>query len=292
MSGTFAIRFSIDDAQWPSLEELLDELGALSVTQSEGDRELFAEPGVPADAQWSCFTIEALFDGSCARDAVLIAVRAQLPRDSRLEVHDVADEDWAERWKSSWQPLEFGGGLCVCPSWCEPPATARHVIRIDPGQAFGTGTHETTALCLDWLAAAPLGGLDVADYGCGSGVLALAAQALGARRVYAVDIDADAIATARDNVAANGAGGVVTVGPPDLLAGRVVDLLVANILLEPLLALAPRIAALVRPGGYLALSGLLTRQAETARQAYDDDFSFAATVNRGDWSLLAARRRG
>ncbi|MGE0485032.1 MAG: 50S ribosomal protein L11 methyltransferase [Gammaproteobacteria bacterium] len=291
MNACYEVRCVVEAAAWPALEDLLDDLGALSVTQSEGDRPLFAEPGSDPGETWARFTIEALFDDTVPRAGVLAALRSALSPAVVIETRDIAAADWAENWKRHWQPLEFGGGLCVCPSWCEPPPGVRHVLRIDPGQAFGTGTHETTALCLDWLAAAGLERCDVIDYGTGSGVLALAAAALGARAVWAVDIDDAAIATARDNVVANAAAGVIEVGGPDLVAGRVADVLVANILLEPLLALGPRFAALLHPGGRIALAGILAGQADTVIAAYGADFELAVAGARGEWVLLAGQRR-
>ncbi|MCB1749019.1 MAG: 50S ribosomal protein L11 methyltransferase [Gammaproteobacteria bacterium] len=291
MNACYEVRFVVEAAAWPALETLLDELGALSLTQSEGDRALFAEPGSDPGERWARFTIEALFDDATPRAQVLDRLRDALPPGAALDTRDIEGTDWAENWKRHWQPLVFGGGLCVCPSWCEAPPGVRHVLQIDPGQAFGTGTHETTALCLDWLAAAGLEHCDVIDYGSGSGVLALAAAALGARAVWAVDIDDAAIATARANVLANGAAGVVEVGGPEVVAGRVADVLVANILLEPLLALGARLAGLVHPGGRIALSGLLVGQADAVIAAYAADFDLALAATGGEWALLAGARR-
>ncbi|MEX2480292.1 MAG: 50S ribosomal protein L11 methyltransferase [Gammaproteobacteria bacterium] len=293
MSDYFEIRLDIAADTWTALEALLESLGAVAVTQSGGDTAVFGEPGVAAGDGWNRFVVEALFDGGCDAAAIATAIRRELGAATAITVRPVADRAWADAWKTAWQPLSFAGGLCVCPSWLEPPATARHVIRLDPGQAFGTGTHESTALCLDWLASmGSSGGLGlVVDYGTGSGVLALAASLFGARRVIAIDIDEDARVTAKDNVRSNGQADRIAVGDASLTDGIVADVLVANILAEPLLALAPRFAQLTCPGGAIALAGLLDSQAAAIEAAYDKDFVLAPAARRGEWVLLAGRRR-
>ena len=166
------------------------------------------------------------------------------------------------------------------------------MLRIDPGRAFGTGTHETTALCLDWLTTdAALAGRQVIDFGCGSGILALAAACFGAAEVDAVDIDEDVLAVAQDNIALNGFSDRIRVATPDALTGRRADVLVANILQEPLLALAPSFATLLVPGGRLALCGLLVHQVPRVLEAYAAGFTMAPPQIRGDWALLRSEER-
>ncbi|MEQ9059467.1 MAG: 50S ribosomal protein L11 methyltransferase [Gammaproteobacteria bacterium] len=291
-AGWLELRIAVGRAEWPALEAQLEALGAAAVTQAAGDRPLFDEPGVAAEGSWERFTVEALFDGACDAALLTTSLRATLGADLAIDVRRIADTAWAEAWKAHWQPLDFAGGICVCPSWLTPTPGATHVIRLDPGQAFGTGTHETTALAIDWLAAqAPLDGRSVIDYGTGSGVLALAAAALGASAVSGVDIDPDAVAAARDNVVANGRSAVVEIGHVDTLALGAADVLVANILLAPLLALAPTFANLVRPGGRIALTGLLVDQAAAIERAYGDTFALDGPRVRGEWCLLAGVRR-
>ncbi len=282
----YAARFTVDAAGWPALEAELEALGALAITCADGDAPLFDEPGTASSEQWARFAVEALFDEAVAADAVraLLAPRA-------VSIAAVAEDAWAERWKAHWQPQIFAGGLCVHPSWCAPAPGARHLIELDPGQAFGTGTHPTTALCLDWLATqAPLTGQSVIDYGCGSAILALAAERFGAAHVQAVDIDRAALAVAADNVARNAAGAVVSVGAPDTLAAGSADLLIANILLEPLLSLADRFAALLRPHGRILLSGVLATQVERLQAGYPGAFAFDPVMTREEWAALAGRR--
>ena len=292
MSDYFEVRLECAANAWPALEALLEDLGAAAITQTGGDTPLFAEPGVAAGDAWSWFAVEALFESHSDAAVITQAVHELLGTDIAIGIRPLADRAWADAWKAGWHPLSFAGGLCVCPSWCEPPASASHVIRLDPGQAFGTGTHESTALCLDWLAGlAPLTEQVVVDYGTGSGVLALAASLLGAAAVVAVDIDPEAIATARANVSANGCDALIEVGEPALTDGCSADVLVANILAEPLLALAPRFAALVRPEGRIALAGLLAVQAAPVTAAYRPHFALELAGQRGDWVLLAGTRR-
>ncbi|MEQ8660864.1 MAG: 50S ribosomal protein L11 methyltransferase [Gammaproteobacteria bacterium] len=286
------LRIAVARTEWPALEALLDELGAAAVTQAAGDRALFDEPGVAPGAAWERFTVEALFAGDSDATLLIGQLRAALGSGLDVSARRIADTAWEEAWKAHWQPLVFAGGICVCPSWLAPPAAVTHLIRLDPGQAFGTGTHETTALAIDWLAAqAPLAGQRVIDYGTGSGVLALAAAALGAATVHGVDIDAAAVSAAQANVRDNARADVVTIAHVDALALAPADVLVANILLEPLCALAPRFAALVRPGGRLALTGLLADQAAAISAAYAGAFTLAAPRARGDWILVAGERR-
>ncbi|MGR8922079.1 MAG: 50S ribosomal protein L11 methyltransferase [Gammaproteobacteria bacterium] len=282
-----ALRLVVEADAWPALEALLDELGALAVTQSNGDRDRFDEPGHAGAAEWQRFEVEALFDDAITADLAARAIEAALPG-SAPRTAAVAGEDWNEAWKRGWQAQHFAGGLCVVPGWLEPPADARHVVRVDPGQAFGTGTHVTTALCLDWLGRHPPAGLTVLDYGCGSAVLAIAAARLGAAAVTAIDIDPQAVRVAAENVGLNGVDTVVEVGlPPAVLAPA--DVVVANILLEPLVALAPRLTGALRAGGRIALAGILAEQVPSLTDAYGDALRFDPVTERDGWALVTGR---
>lgn len=277
-------------ADFDALEARLEALGALAITLADGDTDVFGEPGRDADAAWSRFAVTALFGADTDPERLVAAVRAHCGDDTKVTVSRLAEREWDDAWRERWQPQRYAGGLCVCPTWCEPPADAHAVVRLDPGRAFGTGTHETTALCLDWLAtSATVRGARVVDYGCGSGVLALAAARLGAASVCAVDIDADALEVARANAALNGLDDRVRFGSPEVASAG--DVLVANILLGPLLELAPRFATLLAGTGRLALSGLLATQCDTVLAAYGDAFTMEPPVVRGDWALLTGRRR-
>jgi ribosomal protein L11 methyltransferase len=289
--AVFELELNIDEAHWPALESVLEEVGALAVTQSGGDSAMFGEPGVVNTRLWRRFTVVALFDAEADSDALCRAI-ASVVGDSKIKQRRIEDQAWVDVWKASWQPQMFAGELCVCPSWCEAPAAARHVIHLDPGQAFGTGTHATTALCLDWLAAAaPFGAAHIVDYGCGSGILALAANKFGATSVAAVDIDSVAVAVAGNNVTLNKAAAAVRVTLPDALKAQHADILIANILLEPLIALESEFVRLLATGGRIVLSGLLASQVPEIVEAYAPDFLLQDAVVREEWALLSGQLR-
>ena len=292
MSAWLELRCRVPVARYAELESQLEALGVSAITTSEGDTEIFGEPGVVSDREWQVFTLTALFEANVDREAIATALKPLLDTDADLVFTLLAEKHWAEAWKEQWQPQRFANDLWVCPTWVEPPADARHVLRLDPGRAFGTGTHETTALCLDWLAEEPrLDGARVIDYGCGSGILALAAACFGASYVDAVDIDDDALLVARENIELNGYAERIRVGRPDTLLEQAADVLLANILEAPLLALAPRFARLVPHGARIALSGLLTTQVPHVLAVYGAAFSMEAPRTRGDWALLSGTRR-
>ena len=292
MSEWLEVRCRVLAKDYLRLEAALEKLGASAITTSEGDSEMFGEPGVPNDHEWQVFTLTALFEAGVERAAISKRVKAILGADVEPTYTELEDQSWADSWKDHWQPQRFANDLWVCPTWCEPPAEARHVLRLDPGRAFGTGSHETTALCLDWLAAEPgLVGARVIDYGCGSGILALAAACFGASYIDAVDIDDDALVVARENIDLNGHAERIRVGRPDGVLEQAADVLIANILEAPLLALSPRFARLVPHGGRIALSGLLTTQVPHVLAAYEASFAMEAPRVRGDWALLCGTRR-
>lgn len=211
--------------------------------------------------------------------------------DCRWQLDDVPDEDWLAVSRSSWSPQDLGAGVWVGPGWCEPPAEARLYLNIDPGQAFGTGQHPTTRLCLQWLIEQRELPAYVIDYGCGSGVLAVAAAKLGAHRIVATDIDPLSLTATADNAMDNGVPDQVVVIPPSELTTQPAELLLANILLRPLLALAPRLASLVVPGGRIVLSGIMHDQVDRCREQYASWFTFEAPRLEGEWALLTGVRR-
>ena len=282
------------DEQVPALEDALLERGALSVAVAASDDSTprFHTPGEPEPALWAACEVEALFEVDTDGQALL----AELQRagfDCVGARHEIlADEDWQLRFRQQFAPMRFAGGLWVVPSWHEPPAGARHVIRLDPGMAFGTGTHPTTALCLDWLGdGARVAAASVLDYGCGSGILAIAAARLGAATVAGLDIDPQACVVARDNACDNGCPGIEFVLPQDLSPTRQFDVLVANILLNPLLALAQDLSSRVAPGGRIGLSGILVDQVPALERAYAPWFELERPLQREEWAFLAGIRR-
>jgi ribosomal protein L11 methyltransferase len=281
-------------------DALADELGALAVSVEDADagtgaeQALFGEPGEPAPrAGWRQSSLSALFADEAAATAAATLLLAQ-PWAGGLHVQalrPVPEQDWVRLTQAQFAPVAVGPGFWIVPSWHEVPADARRVIRLDPGLAFGTGTHPTTHLCLQWIAAQADGWAGapprVLDYGCGSGILAIAAALHGAAAVTAVDIDPAAVQATRANAQANGVA--LQAGLPDLAAGSY-DVVLANILATPLKLLAPLLAERVRPGGRLVLAGILERQADELGTAYAPWLELQATAAADGWILMTGRR--
>ena len=283
-------------------DALAGELGAASVAVHDADaggadeHALFGEPGLaPTAAGWERSSLHALFDDEDAAQGAAAWLLAQ-PWGAALQllsIDPVPDEDWVRLTQSQFTPVEIERGFWIVPSWHAPPAGATQVLRLDPGLAFGTGTHPTTRMCLRWIARAAAAGRArwprVLDYGCGSGVLAIAAALHGASEVDAVDIDPAAIAAAAANAAANGVGGRLRVGGPETAQGRYAVVL-ANILAAPLQQLAPVLAGHVGPGGALVLAGLLERQTDELAAAYAPWLALEVADRDEGWALMTGRR--
>lgn len=291
--GWLQLVFDCRAEEVDALTDLLGRLGAESVSVSGGDGQALLATSTEEPGYWPASRIAALLPMEADLDILLACLRNAVGAAGLrgVRVEPVADRDWAAAGRTAHGPLEFGDRLCICPSWAQPPA-GKQVLTLDPGLAFGTGAHATTALCLEWIAARDLDGRTVIDYGCGSGVLALAAAKLGAAGVRAVDIDPVAVAVTAENALKNGLGDRITAGFPDVAEAAPVDLLMANILFGPLIDLAPRFAALVKPDGEIALAGLLSTQAEACLGRYVRWFNMAPPRYRGEWALLAGCRRG
>ncbi len=279
-----------------TLSDVLLEHGALSVTVedqeagSESEQALFGEPGMQLPRHsWQHNLVRALFHDDAGADAALMAVLGRgLLSDLRgVTRHDIPEQDWVRLTQSQFQPVCIADALWIVPSWHAAPAGAGLIIHLDPGLAFGTGTHPTTQLCLEWLVRhAPLRTWDVLDYGCGSGILAIAAARLGAPRVSGVDIDADAVSAARANALAN-AVMLERCCHVDALPDQRFDVVLANILASPLRLLAPMLAARCQPGGHLVLSGILARQADALIATYAPFARLAVDGEREGWVCLA-----
>jgi ribosomal protein L11 methyltransferase len=282
-------------AQQAEVEAALDDLGALAVTLLDAEDHPIFEPAPGETPLWPEIALSALFEPDRDR-AGLVHVLTDLVPDlspEQIAFRNVEDQDWTRAWMDQFQPMRFGRRLWIYPSNIEPPQDDADaiVVRLDPGLAFGTGTHPTTALCLEWLDALDLSGLTVIDYGCGSGVLAIAALKLGAARVVGVDNDPQALAASRDNAERNGVADRLALVAPDAFAEQPADALVANILAGPLAELAPRFAACVKPGGALALSGILRGQETELVERYEPWFEALAVDAREDWIRISGRRR-
>lgn len=275
-----------------TLADSFDALGALSVTlQDAADQPLF-EPPPGATPLWSQVRVTALFgaDAVVAQIKNLLAERFGSACAERIQIDSLDDRDWVRAWMDGYAPMRFGERLWIVPTGFETPDPDAVNLLLDPGLAFGTGTHPTTALCLEWLDAHPPIDQVVIDYGCGSGILGIAALKLGAREVWAVDNDPQALVATIDNAARNGvASHIYTVLPADLPTCQA-GLLLANILANPLIELAPHFAGLVAAGGGLVLSGILADQAATVSAAYQRDFSVQPAEQREDWVRLTGMR--
>jgi ribosomal protein L11 methyltransferase len=286
--------------QQQHVEAALEELGALSITLRDADAETpderaIFEPGVGETPVWNAMVLDALFDAGVDRAGLIAALADLVPElaPDHLAFREVEERDWTRVWMDQFQPMRFGRRLWIYP-WNVAPQTADDtlaIVRLDPGLAFGTGTHPTTALCLEWLDATNLAGKTIIDYGCGSGVLAIAALKLGAAHVIAVDNDDQALIATRDNAARNAVASWIELHAPATLPRSEVNVLVANILAGPLHDLAPRFAALLRSGGALALSGILAGQESELIERYSEWFDDLRVATREGWVRIDGRRR-
>jgi len=284
-------------AEAERLSEALLALGATSVSVTDADagtpaeKPQFGTPGEPDAGAWERSVVSALCRHDADCDALLAKACEQAGLDATpaFRTERIEDQDWVQATQTQFGPIEAANGLWIVPSWCMPPDPWATNIVLDPGLAFGTGSHPTTRLCIEWLARNVSGGERVLDYGCGSGILAIAAMKLGAAEALGVDIDPDAVAAARANAARNAAAARFqdTLALLDMNA----DLVVANILANPLKVLAPLLAAHTRCGGRIALAGLLVPQAEDVAAAYAPWFDLTASATREEWALVEGVRR-
>lgn len=276
------------------LEDALLQAGALAVTLQDAGDQPVLEPAPGATPLWPQTRVTGLFDAQTDIEVVKVRLHSFLHASALPECRltPLEERDWVRAWMEHFHAMRFGQRLWVCPHGQIPPEPAATVVHLDPGLAFGTGAHPTTALCLAWLDGADLADKTVLDYGCGSGILAIAAAKLGARRVWAVDIDPQALLASDDNAAANHVEDRLELCAPGALPATLqVEVLLANILTGALIQLGPEFASRLRPGGRLVLSGLLDSQAEVVQAALADTFQFVARRVQEDWLLLEAVRQ-
>jgi ribosomal protein L11 methyltransferase len=288
----YEIEFPLGTLNPAAVEDTLTEIGALSITFSDRGDEPVLEPKPGEVRLWSDTRVRALFDESHDALESLTGLAERLGPEvaAGASVRGVESRDWERVWLEDWTALRFGTRLWICPTTEPPPKDPEAVVvRLDPGLAFGTGTHPTTAMCLETIDALALDGRSVVDYGCGSGILGIAALKLGARRVVAVDLDPQALVATRENAVRNGVS--------DRLDTREVgaalaasDLVCANILAEPLIELKPVLTAACAMGGDLILSGILKSQAPRVLAAYGSHFDMVRVLEREDWCCIRARR--
>ena len=283
-------------AQAENYSDALMELGALSVSVEDADegtdaeRPLFGEPGMePKEAAWERSRVVALTatDFNHAELVELAAAQCHMPMPT-FSLRSVADQDWVRLTQSQFEPMLIGKGIWVVPSWHTAPEPDALVLELDPGLAFGTGSHPTTRLCMEWLEENAPSNLTVLDYGCGSGILAMVAKKLGATTVVGIDIDPQAITSAEFNAVRNQCE--IEFSLPTTITSHTYDVVVANILSNPLKLMAPMLASKVAAGGALVLSGVLARQADEVAAAYAPFITLTVCQERDGWVALHGRR--
>jgi ribosomal protein L11 methyltransferase len=290
------LQLSAPAAQAEDLSDALMECGALSVTIEElrtpGDteQELFGEPGQPHQDLWNQCQLDVLLPPDADEAEIVAAALNAVEMDAHTPWQSdiLGDEDWVTLTQRQFDPIPVAPKLWIVPSWHQPPEPDALNIRLDPGCAFGTGSHPTTRLCLGWLADAQLNDESVLDYGCGSGILAIAAKLLGAGSVVGVDLDPAAVETAKRNASENSARARFYL--PDDEPNQIYDRIVANILAAPLMMLAPALCQRLRPGGKIALSGILERQAQDVMAAYAPWCTLEVHALQEGWVCLAGQR--
>lgn len=273
-------------------EEVLLEAGAQAITLRDAADQALLEPLPGETPLWDNVRITGLFDSDQAAEPILSRLKATLGETVQIEVDLLEDRAWVRAWMEHFEPLQFGD-LWICPSHREVQQPGATVIRLDPGMAFGTGTHPTTAMCLRWLGQAAIKGKTVIDYGCGSGILAIAAARLGATRVWAVDIDPQALDACAANAETNQCVARIRCCHPEQLPKTVqADLLIANILAGPLIELAPVLNGHLRKSAQLVLAGLLQEQMDDCVKAYSQHLALQAVFSSESWVLLAGEKGG
>lgn len=279
------------------LSDLLMELDAAAVTFEDGADQPLFEPGPGEIKLWNSIRVIGLFDAGVDMSAIIEAVKNKLGDQApeKFQINPVEDKDWERAWMDNFKPIQFGKSLWICPSWHTPEDPSATNIMLDPGLAFGTGTHPTTALCLQWLDSHPPQDKEVVDYGCGSGILAIAAALLGANKVDAVDHDPQAILATHDNADKNKVNEQIHAMLPRQFEEQdnenQTDLLLANILCNPILELAPKFSNMVKSGGQIVLSGILAEQADQVIQRYDEWFDLRPPSTQEDWVRIDGTRR-
>jgi ribosomal protein L11 methyltransferase len=283
-------RIEIGHLDPEKLEDALFAAGALSITLTDAQDTPVLEPAPGETPLWPSTRVTAMFSETCSETDIVESLRQSLA--TGLPPHSMetlADRVWEREWMKDFHPMDFGHGLWVCPHGQQVPEQGATVVYLDPGLAFGTGTHETTALCLEWLGAADIKGKQVMDYGCGSGILAVAALKLGAACAHGVDIDPQAIEASLDNARRNQVEKSLSFPDPDRLGSQQYDVVLANILAGPLAELAPRLLSICRPGGHLVLSGILAEQSGVVASAYSAQCDEIDEQRKGDWVRISCR---
>lgn len=282
------LKLTTSQEQAPLIELLFESMGALSITLGDAADQPILEPNLNEQPLWDETTVTALFEGERDLDELHSQISQSLSQDisRRLKLERLDDQIWERIWLEHFHPMPFGRRLWVCPDGQTPEVDDAIVLELDPGLAFGTGTHPTTALCLRWLDAGEIAGKTVIDYGCGSGILAIAALLLGAESVIAIDHDPQALRATADNAKKNGVAKRLAIALPEEAPAYQADIMLANILAGPLVELAPKLISMVATGGEIVLSGILQEQAARVSGAYSSHFNRMHPQTQEDWVLL------
>ncbi len=287
------LHLRLKSSEQPEVEAALEAQNSLAITLLDAEDVPIFEPGVGEMPLWPDLCLTALFDADTDQIDLLAALDGRIPeyvlRSAKFAMLD--DKDWTRAWMDNFAPMQFGRRLWIVPTTHMPPEPDAVNIRLDPGLAFGSGTHPTTALCLEWLDGLDLTGKRVIDFGCGSGILAVAALKLGAASAIAIDNDPQALLATRENAVRNGVADRLVVQSDIAAHPPACDVLLANILLLPLLSLAPLLQSLVVPGGIAAFSGMLAGQEREFVPVYQSTFADLAVSLRGDWIRIEGAKR-
>jgi ribosomal protein L11 methyltransferase len=292
LSDYLELTVSVDREHAHLVSDIFEGQGAHSVTVTSTDDEECFDIAEPVEPDWEKQTLTALFDSRLIVSAVTGLLFKGLGYNPPLLQTQVKDQDWERSWLESFEPIAVGDNLLICPSWCEAPESDRTILTIDPGMAFGTGSHETTFLCLEQLGKLDLGGKTVLDFGCGSGILGIAASKLGAAQTTGIDIDSRAVTASRENAAINGVSDSFhAMSNEDFFSSfpnYTCDLVVANILVNTLIELSSKIKSLVADGGMILLCGILASQVDKIRDHFGESFVFKVW-QKNDWVLLIGK---
>jgi ribosomal protein L11 methyltransferase len=286
-------QLTVAGSQAPQVESLMASLGALSITLTDNADVPVLEPGVGETPLWPDVVVTGLFDSNIDRDQ-LYAALSRAPgvgKTPQVGISVLGDRDWEQASLEDLEPMLFGSGFWVVPGAHEAPAHAETVLRLDPGLAFGSGTHPTTGLCLQWVAAAELKGLAVTDFGCGSGILGIAAALKGAASVLCIDNDPQALLATMENGARNGVESGLSVCGPGPLENTGSDVILANILAGTLIELAPDLCAALKPEGIMVLSGILQEQSDDVESAYRPWLEEIQVVSHEGWVMISGKRK-
>lgn len=288
------LTLSCNEEHAPQVGDMLMANGAQAITYRDGADTPIFEPRPGDVILWEHTLATGLFDADADIKTIIANLKKSnvFDNDLQYKVDALEDKDWEREWMDNFHPIRFGEHLWICPSWRDIPNPSAVNILLDPGMAFGTGTHPTTAMCLRWLDANPPKGKNTLDFGCGSGILGIAALLFNAKHAIGIDIDRQALIATKDNAARNGVSDKFDVFLPSEQPQTQVDLVLANVLAGPLRELSETILAFVKPGGQLVLSGILERQVDDVMAAYQPDIAFDTPSIDGDWAMLSGTRVG